>query len=205
MASGDLHRDRGRRQRGVRAYRPRGTRTRLVHVATANLGALAALFAASWVILAAGGAWVSAVLLVAVPHRAPSRVRVHRRASGRLLDVRQMKIFPRVVTGFAVGFFVGGAARDTAPRARFDREPAARDDRGTTHVPRAPARDRAALPGSACDGRRAPAVARPPLRTLFASGLLCCCSPTRCCPRWVRRWSTSCSSTGPRHAIPPRS
>ena len=42
-------------------------RTRLVRVATASLGGFAALFAASWLILTAGGIWVSAVLLVLFP------------------------------------------------------------------------------------------------------------------------------------------
>ena len=84
-------------------------RTRLVRVATVSLGALAALFAASWAILVAGGDWVSAVLLVLFPIALQIGFVFIGGQAGRLLDVRQMKeLFPRVVSGFAVGFLVGG-------------------------------------------------------------------------------------------------
>ena len=84
-------------------------RTSLVRVATATLGGLAALYAASWVILVAGGAWMSAVLLVAFPIALQVGFVFIGGQAGRLLDVRQMKaLFPRIVSGFAVGFMVGG-------------------------------------------------------------------------------------------------
>lgn len=84
-------------------------RTRLVRVATATLGALAALFLASWPILVAGGVWVSAVLLVLFPIALQLGFVFIGGQAGRLLDVRQMKaLFPRVVSGFAVGFLLGG-------------------------------------------------------------------------------------------------
>ena len=95
---------------GASAFVARAARRRrLAQIATVSLGALAALFAASWVILAAGGAWVSAVLLVLFPIALQLGFVFIGGKAGRLLDVRQMKaLFPRVVTGFAVGFFLGG-------------------------------------------------------------------------------------------------
>ena len=85
-------------------------RTRLIRVATASLGAFATLFAASWAILVAGGEWVSGVLLVMFPIAIQIGFVFIGGQAGRLLDVRQMKeLFPRVVSGFAVGFLVGGA------------------------------------------------------------------------------------------------
>lgn len=84
-------------------------RTRLARVAAATLGALALLFGASWVILVAGGVWVSAVLLVLFPIALQIGFVFIGGQAGRLLDVRQMKeLFPRVVSGFAVGFLLGG-------------------------------------------------------------------------------------------------
>lgn len=84
-------------------------RTRLVRVATVSLGALVALYGASWAILVAGGAWVSAALLVLFPIALQLGFVFIGGQAGRLLDVRQMKeLFPRVVSGFAVGFFLGG-------------------------------------------------------------------------------------------------
>ena len=78
-------------------------------VATPTLGALAALYAASWVILVAGGVWASAVLLVLFPIALQLGFVFIGGQAGRLLDVRQMKErFPRIVSGFAVGFLVGG-------------------------------------------------------------------------------------------------
>src|SRR4051812_9998148 len=85
-------------------------RTRLIRVATASLGALAALFAASWAILVTGGEWVSGLLLVTFPIAIQIGFVFIGGQAGRLLDVRQMKeLFPRVVSGFALGFLVGGA------------------------------------------------------------------------------------------------
>ena len=84
-------------------------RTRLVRVAAVTLGAFALLFATSWAILAAGGAWASAVLLVLFPIALQIGFVFVGGQAGRLLDVRQMKeLFPRVVSGFAVGFLIGG-------------------------------------------------------------------------------------------------
>jgi hypothetical protein len=84
-------------------------RTRLFRVAAAVLGAFAALFAASWGILEAGGDWVSGVLLVAFSLLIQIGFVFIGGQAGRLLDVRQMKaLFPRVVSGFAVGFLAGG-------------------------------------------------------------------------------------------------
>jgi len=84
-------------------------RTRLVRVATVSLFGIAVLYAASWLILAAGGAWVSAGLLVLFPIALQMGFVFLGGQAGRLLDVRQMKErFPRVVGGFSVGFLLGG-------------------------------------------------------------------------------------------------
>jgi len=84
-------------------------RTRLVRVAAASLFGIAVLYAASWLILVAGGVWVSAGLLVLFPIALQLGFVFIGGQAGRLLDVRQMKErFPRVVGGFSVGFFLGG-------------------------------------------------------------------------------------------------
>jgi hypothetical protein len=84
-------------------------RTRLVGLATVTLGAFAALFALSWPILAAGGVWASAVLLVVFPIALQVGFVFIGGQAGRLLDIRQMKaLFPRIVSGFALGFLAGG-------------------------------------------------------------------------------------------------
>ena len=84
-------------------------RTRLVRVAAASLFGIAVLYAASWLILVAGGVWVSAALLVLFPIALHLGFVFIGGQAGRLLDVRQMKErFPRVVGGFSVGFFLGG-------------------------------------------------------------------------------------------------
>ena len=84
-------------------------RTRLIRVATASLCAFTALFAASWAILQAGGDWASGVLLVAFSLLIQIGFVFIGGQAGRLLDVRQMKaLFPRIVSGFAVGFLAGG-------------------------------------------------------------------------------------------------
>ena len=148
--------------------------TRLVRVATVSLGAFAAVFGASWAILVIGGAWVSAVLLVLFPIALQIGFVFIGGQAGRLLDVRQMKeLFPRVVSGFAVGFLVGGALgipllallgstenlllATTAAQLAF-LGLLLLTERRFPEV-------RAAQPVDA------PAVARPPLRTLF-SGLV---------------------------------
>jgi hypothetical protein len=83
-------------------------RTRLVRVATASLVTLAVLYAASWAILVAGGAWVSALLLVLFPIALQMGFVFIGGQAGRLLDVRVLKErFPRIVTGFSVGFLLG--------------------------------------------------------------------------------------------------
>ena len=150
-------------------------RTRLVRVATASLGALAALYAASWLILVAGGVWVSALLLVLFPVALQVGFVFIGGQAGRLLDVRQMKVlFPRVVSGFAIGFFVGGLLgipllallgstehlllATTAAQLAFLALLFA-TERRFPEVREATSED-------------APAIARPPLRTLFASGLV---------------------------------
>ena len=84
-------------------------RTRLVRVATVSLSSLAVLYGASWLILLAGGLWVSAALLVLFPIALQLGFVFIGGQAGRLLDVRQMKErFPRVVGGFSVGFLLGG-------------------------------------------------------------------------------------------------
>ena len=84
-------------------------RTRLVRVATVSLFAVAVLYAASWLILVAGGVWVSAALLVLFPIALQMGFVFIGGQAGRLLDVRQMKErFPRIVVGFSVGFLLGG-------------------------------------------------------------------------------------------------
>jgi HEAT repeats len=95
---------------GASAFIARAARrTRLVQVAAVTLGAFALLFAASWAILVAGGAWASAVLLVLFPMALQIGFVFIGGQAGRLLDVRQMKeLFPRVVSGFAIGFLIGG-------------------------------------------------------------------------------------------------
>ena len=150
-------------------------RTQLVRVATASLGALAALYAVSWLVLVAGGVWVSALLLVLFPIALQVGFVFIGGQAGRLLDVRQMKeLFPRVVSGFAVGFFLGGLLgipllallgstehlliATTAAQLAFLGLLIA-TERRFPEVRAAPVED-------------APAVARPPLRMLFASGVV---------------------------------
>lgn len=150
-------------------------RTRLVRVATVSLGALAVLYAASWLILVTGGVLVSAVLLVLFPIALQVGFVLIGGQAGRLLDVRQMKEqFPRVVSGFAVGFFLGGllgipllallgstehllVATTVAQGAFLGLLLAT--ERRFPEVRASPAED-------------APAAPRPPLRTVFASGLV---------------------------------
>ena len=84
-------------------------RTRLFRVAAVSLSSIAVLYAASWLILVAGGVWVSACLLVLFPVALQMGFVFIGGQAGRLLDVRQMKErFPRVVGGFSVGFLLGG-------------------------------------------------------------------------------------------------
>jgi hypothetical protein len=84
-------------------------RTRLVSVATVSLLALAILYFVSWLILLAGGVWVSTVLLVLFPIALQMGFVFIGGQAGRLLDVRQLKErFPRIITGFSLGFLLGG-------------------------------------------------------------------------------------------------
>ncbi|HUP33074.1 MAG TPA: hypothetical protein VM184_08595 [Gaiellaceae bacterium] len=162
---------------GAAAFIARAARrTRLVRVATVTLGALALLYGASWAILLVSGAWVSAALLVLFPIALQIGFVFVGGQAGRLLDVRQMKeAFPRVVSGFAVGFFVGGllgiplltllgSTEDlllatTAAQLAF-LGLLLLTERRFPELRAAPADD---------DGA---AAARPPLRMLFASGLV---------------------------------
>jgi hypothetical protein len=149
-------------------------RTRLVRIAMATLGGLAVLYAVSWPILVAGGVWMSAVLLVAFPIALQIGFVFIGGQAGRLLDVRQMKaLFPRIVSGFAVGFLVGGLLGIPLLALLGS----------TEHLLVATtAADLAFLGLVLVTERRfpevrtaqtdaAPTVARPPLRMLFASGI----------------------------------
>ena len=150
-------------------------RTRLVRVATVSLSALAVLYAASWLILVVGGVWVSAVLLVLFPIALQMGFVFIGGQAGRLLDVRQMKErFPRVVGGFSVGFLLGGLLGIPLLALLGS----------TEHLLLATTAAQLAFLGLLLaterrfpEMRSAPAeasqhAARPPARTLFASGLV---------------------------------
>ena len=175
-------------------------RTRLARVATATLGALALLFGASWVILVAGGVWVSAVLLVLFPIALQIGFVFIGGQAGRLLDVREMKeLFPRVVSGFAVGFLLGGLlAIPLLALLGSTQQLLLATTVGAAHVPCSPAPHRATVPGGPRGARRGSADPLPGRRSgRCSSPASCCCSsPTRCCRPWARRSSTSCCSTG---------
>ena len=149
-------------------------RTRLIRVATAGLGAFAALFAVSWAILAAGGEWVSGVLLVAFSILIQIGFVFIGGQAGRLLDVRQMKaLFPRVVSGFAVGFFAGGVIQIPllALFGSTENLLLATTAAQLTFLVLLLYTERRFPEVRAEQAAGAPAVARPPLRTLF-TGLL---------------------------------
>jgi hypothetical protein len=82
----------------------------LPQLAITTSGILAALFFASWVALTTAGArWVSFVLLVVFSLLIQIGFVFIGGQAGRLFDLRQIKrLFPRVVSGFAMGFLVGG-------------------------------------------------------------------------------------------------
>lgn len=81
----------------------------LVAVAAGVLGAFAAVFFGSWLVLMAGGSWISALLVVSFPILIQIGFVFIGGQAGRMLDVREIKVlFPRIVLGFAVGFLVGG-------------------------------------------------------------------------------------------------
>ena len=137
-----------------------------------------------------------------VPDRPPGRVRVHRRAGGpaarrapdegavparrvgirgRVLPRRRCSAYPLLaLLGSTENLLLATTAAQLAFLGLL-----LVTERRFPEVRAAPAAD-------------APAVVRPPLRTLFARAWRRCCSSTRCCPRWGRRWSTSCCSTAPR-------
>ena len=67
------------------------------------------LFAAWSVLTASSGVWVSAPLLVLFPILLQAGFVFIGGQAGRLLDVQQIKSqFPRIVSGFAIGFLAGG-------------------------------------------------------------------------------------------------
>ena len=83
----------------------------LVAVGAVTLGAQAVLFFASWLLLVSGSLWISAVLVVLFPLAIQIGFVFVGGQAGRLLDVREVKeLFPRIVSGFATGFLVGGLA-----------------------------------------------------------------------------------------------
>ena len=179
-------------------------RTRLARVATAALGSLALLFGASWVILVTGGVWVSAVLLVLFPIALQIGFVFIGGQAGRLLDVRQMKeLFPRVVSGFAVGFLLGGllaipllALLGSTEQLLLATTVAQLAFLGLLLVT-----ERRFPEVREAHRRRVrrPSPDRPCARCSFRVSS-CCCSPTRCCRPWARRWSTSSCSTGRRRS-----
>jgi hypothetical protein len=150
-------------------------RTRLARVATASLGALALLYALSWAILLADGVWVSAVLLVLFPIALQVGFVFIGGQAGRLLDVRQMKeLFPRVVSGFAVGFFVGGLLGIPllAVLGSTEHLLVATTAAQLVFLGFLLATERRFPEVRAKTVEHAPAVAQPPLRALFASELV---------------------------------
>ncbi|MGE5274515.1 MAG: hypothetical protein ACM3QU_12270 [Verrucomicrobiota bacterium] len=81
----------------------------LPRVALAAESAVAVLFLGAWAVLAAGGVWVSAPLLVLFPVLLQIGFIFVGGQAGRLLDLQQIKqSFPRVVAGFTAGFLAGG-------------------------------------------------------------------------------------------------
>ncbi|MEP7112938.1 MAG: hypothetical protein ABI862_06710 [Ilumatobacteraceae bacterium] len=83
----------------------------LFAVAAGVLGAFAAVFFSSWLVLVAGGSWISALLLVSFPILIQIGFVFIGGQAGRMLEVREIKVqFPRIVLGFAVGFMAGGLA-----------------------------------------------------------------------------------------------
>ncbi len=149
-------------------------RTRLVRIASATLGTLALLYLVSWAILVAGGAWASALLLVLFPIALQIGFVFVGGQAGRLLDVRQMKaLFPRVLSGFAVGFLLGGllglpllALLGSTENLLLATTAAQLAFLGLLLVT-----ERRFPEVRASPAEGAPAVVRPPLRALFATGL----------------------------------
>jgi hypothetical protein len=84
----------------------------LPRVAIFAEAAVGLLFVAAWAVLTGSdGAWVSAPLLVLFPVLLQIGFIFVGGQAGRLLDVQQIKSgFPRIVSGFAIGFLAGGLA-----------------------------------------------------------------------------------------------
>lgn len=83
----------------------------LVGVAAVTLSVQTLLLLGSWVVLRNGGRWVTAPLLVLFALAVQIGFVFIGGQAGRLLDVRELKeLFPRIVSGFVVGFFLGGLA-----------------------------------------------------------------------------------------------
>ncbi len=150
--------------------------TRLVRVATISLGALAALYAASW---------ADPASRVACGSRRSCSSRSRSRSSsascssvgraGRLLDVRQMKErFPRIVSGFAVGFFLGGLLGIPllALLGSTEQLMLATTAAQVAFLGLLIATERRFPEVRAAQAGDGPAVARPPLRTLFVPGIV---------------------------------
>ncbi len=160
---------------GVSALIARAARrTRLVQVATATLGAFALLFAVSWPILVAGGVWVSAVLLVVFPIALQVGFVFIGGQAGRLLDIRQMKeLFPRIVSGFAVGFLIGGLLGIPllAVLGSTEHLLVATTVAQLTFLGLLLLTERRFPEVQVRSADDAPTIARPPLRMLFATGI----------------------------------
>lgn len=82
----------------------------LPQVAMATITAVILYFIAAWLARTTSGArWVSFTLIAAFPLLLQIGFVILGGQAGRLLDVRQIKqLFPQIVTGFVVGFIVGG-------------------------------------------------------------------------------------------------
>jgi len=82
----------------------------LPHVAILVESVVGLIFFGAWAVLTLwSGVWVSAPLLVLFPILLQVGFVFVGGQAGRLLDVQQIRIhFPRIVTGFAVGFLAGG-------------------------------------------------------------------------------------------------
>ena len=205
MAPGDLHRDRRVRQRRVRAHRP-GSPPHAARACRDREPRWPSRLLYARVLGDPRGGWRLGVggLLVLFPIALQMGFVFIGGQAGRLLDVRQMKeLFPRVVSGFAVGFLIGGllgipllALLGSTENLLLATTAAQLAFLGLLLA------DRATVPGGARraheDGSRCrPAAAANALRLRDSSSS---CSSTRCCPRWARRWSTSSCSTVPRRS-----
>ena len=118
---------------------------------------------------------MSAVLLVLFPIALQLGFVFIGGQAGRLLDVRQMKeLFPRVVSGFAVGFLVGGLLGIPllALLGSTEHLLLATTVAQVAFLALLLETERRFPEVRAASTEDAPAVERPPLRTLFASGVV---------------------------------